>query len=262
MQVLREQLRGRGLRHRDIAARLQVAERTVSRWLSSDKIEASQIERLCGLLNMTFFDLCEIAAQQIEERVSRLTVQQEQTLAEDDLLLYVFRQLLKGWTADEIRGDLEIPEPILIDALIRLQKLELIELLPLNQVRLRTVRNIEWWPKGPCSRSANNWLSHLLEDADISEPEAIWSFDEIKLSAASLAQLKPKFDQLLQEVRDLSNLDRRQSQDAREWYACILAMRPVKILPYPEWPTPTRGRHSGQRQPRERPRPYRHAQPR
>jgi len=155
MRVLRELLRSRGLRHRDIAKRLNVAERTVTRWLSSDKIEASQIEKLSGLLNMTFFDVCELASRRIEERTSRLTLQQEQILADDHLLLYVFRQLLKGWTADEISEDLEIPKPVLIETLIRLEKLELIELLPFNQVRLRTVRNVEWLPKGPCSRSTN-----------------------------------------------------------------------------------------------------------
>ncbi len=241
MNVLRELLRARGLRNRDIAERLNIAERTVSRWLSNDKIDASLIESLCGLLNITFFELCELASQRVEDRISRLTIQQEQVLAEDDLLLYVFRQLLKGWTTEEIRVDLEIPESALIDALIRLQKIDLIELLPRNQVRLRTVRNIKWLPKGPCSRSANEWLGRAFEDADVSDSQSVWAFDEVKLSEASCAQLRPKFERLLEEIRELSNDDRRLNPDARRWYACILAIHPSQLLPYTRWPAPSRG---------------------
>lgn len=247
MKLLRELFRADGMRQRDIAKRLNVNERTVTRWLSSDTIDASQIEQLCGLLNITFLDLCELASKQIEGRASRLTLQQEQTLADDDLLLYVFKQLLKGWTAEEIREDLAIPEAALVATLIRLDKMELIELLPHNQARLRVARDVEWLPNGPYSRSANGWLDHLLKNVDVGEPDAVWSFDEIKLSKASCAQLKPKFDQLLQEVWALSQMDRRLSQEARQWYACILALRPSVVTPYPEWPSPTRGYHRSRR---------------
>ena len=242
MTVLRELLRAHGIRQRDIAERLQVCERTVTRWLSSETIEAALIEDLCGLVGVSFFDLCELAGKRVEQRVSHLTTAQEQALAEDDLLTYVFMQLLKGWSADEIRLDLELAEPILIDALIRLQKIGLIELLPRNQVRLRTVQAVQWRPGGPFSRIVNRWLKRCLENADYNEPDSLWRFDEIKLSAASRAQLRLKFETLIEEVQALSDLDRRLNADAREWYALILTARPSELLPYPKWPSSNRGR--------------------
>lgn len=241
MQVLRELLRTHGIRHRDIAERLNISERTVSRWLSSDKIEASQIEQLCGLLNMTLFDVCELAAQRGDDRVARLTVRQEQELVEDDLLIYTFRQVLRGWTAEEMRDDLQIPEPVLVDALIRLEKLGLIELLPHNQVRLRTVKNIAWLPRGPFTKSINQWLRGSLGDIDFNEPRAVLSFDELKLSQASCAQLRPKLDEVIREARELSEIDRRLNPADTDWYVCIMAIRPSKIQPFPQWPTPSSG---------------------
>jgi len=143
MKVLRELLRARGIRQRDIAERLEVSERTVTRWFSDNDIGLRPVEDLCGMLDLSFFDLCELASSQVEDRISRLTSQQEQALVEDALLVYVFRQILKGWTAQEIGAEREIPEPDLVGALMRLQKLGLIEVLPHNQIRLRTIRNIE-----------------------------------------------------------------------------------------------------------------------
>jgi len=236
MKVLRELLRARGIRHRDIAERLQVSERTVTRWFSDNDIGLRPVEDLCGMLDLSFFDLCELASSRVEDRISRLTSQQEQALVESALLVYVFRQILKGWTAQEISAEREIPEADLVGALMRLQKLGLIEVLPHNQIRLRTIRNIEWSPRGPYSRSANQWLTRCVQGADIGEPNSVWAFDEIKLSGASVAQLREKFDRLLEDVIELADGDRRRNPGSRDWYACILALRPMEVPPYPDWP--------------------------
>jgi hypothetical protein len=190
---------------------------------------------------MTLFEICELAAQRTEERISRLSVSQEQALVEDDLLIYVFRQVLKGWSAEEMQADLQIPEPVLVDALVRLQKLDLIELLPRNQVRLRTVRNIAWRPRGPITKSANQWLRGILEDIDFNDQSSVLAFDEIKLSAGSCAQLRSKFEAVIREAQELGESDRRLNAAETGWHACILALRPSKILPYPQWPAPNRG---------------------
>jgi len=244
MKVLRELLHAQGIRQRDIAERLHAGERTVRRWLSSDEIGVARIEKLCGLLNISFFELCELAATRVEDRITRLTASQEQALVDDGLLTFVFRQVLKGWTTEEIRFDLELSEPELVDALVRLEKLGLIELMPRNQVRLRTVRNIEWAPRGPYSISVNRWLQRCFEGADIGEPGSVWAYDEIKLSAGSVAQLRPKFDRLLEDVRELGDLDRHYNSNGRDWYACILSIRPMDVPTYPKWPAPSRPRRS------------------
>jgi transcriptional regulator with XRE-family HTH domain len=235
MQALRQVLRAHGLRYRDIAEKLHVGERTVARWMTSEKIDTSTIEDLCSLIDMTFFDLCEFVLQRSEEAISQLTLQQEQELAGSNLLQYFFMQLLKNWPVEDIRRELELSEPELINALIRLEKVGLIDLLPQNRVRLRVAKKVKFRPSGPFLNNASNWVRDMVADFSFAEPHTECAIEAIKLSPASRAALRPKFERLLDEARELGDLDRRTNSDSRDWYACILIARPYKVSPYRTW---------------------------
>lgn len=225
MDVLRDALRSRGLRFADVGRKLGVSERTVTRWFTSPSIESSTVERLCALVDLSFFELCELATKRVETRPSQLTFTQEQILAKDDLLSYLFAQILKGWTARELQQDMEIPEAVFVDALIKLEKAGLVDLLPGNEIRLRTTRKFQVKPRGPYSRYVNNWLARILDKPDIDEPRSVWRHDTLKLSAGSLAQLQQKFDVLIKEAQDLCDSDRRSGDSPGEWYGLTLVSR-------------------------------------
>ena len=235
LELLRELLRKRGLRYREIAQNLGVTERTVTRWFSTDRIDTRTVDQLCELAGISFFNLCELAANRVENRESRLSVSQEQSLADDPLLRYLFSQILRGWSAAELGREADIPQSDLVAALIRLERLGLIALLPGNEIQLRTAVDIDWAPNGPVTKSTNQWLNWVLDAADVGEPDAAWAVDALKLSANSLAQLKAKFHQLRQDARDLSDVDRHAPSESREWYAFILAARPVDMRPFASW---------------------------
>ena len=238
MDVLREFLRRHGLRYRDIAKELQVTERTVTRWFASESNDTAVLERLCGLVGLTFFELCELASKRVETRIIHLSLAQEQLLADEGLLSYLFAQILKGWTAEEIQREAEIPDAIFVDGLIRLEKSGLIDFLPGNEIRLRTIKNIQWRPGGPFSRFQNRWLAWVLDKIDIAELRSAWAIDALKLSSSSLAQLQRKFEALRQEALELSDIDRRSHDASRVWYALVLGARQVDLIPpLLEWPT-------------------------
>ena len=237
MDVLQDLLRSRGLRHRDIARRLDVAERTVTRWFSNQGVDTRVVERLCELAQVSFFDLCELAGKRVEQRSCHLTVQQEQALADDDLLNYLFAQVVQGWTFDDFVQELELSPALLIAALIRLEKIGIIEFLPGNEIRLKTAKDIEWRKRGPFSKSINNWLARSLENPDVDETNALWAFDSLKLSQASVEVLRQKCQALRQEARKLSDMDRHTNAGKRSWYSVIFAARPVRLRPVAEWMT-------------------------
>jgi len=238
MEVLREFLRRRGLRYRDIARELQVTERTVTRWFASESNDTKVLERLCALVGLTFFELCELASKRVETRITYLSLKQEQMLADDGLLSYLFSQVLKGWTTEEIQREAEIPDAVFVDALIRLEKSGLIDLLPGNEIRLRTIKDMRWRPGGPFSRFQNRWLAWVLDKIDITEPRSAWAIDAMKLSSSSLAQLQRKFEALQQEALELSDVDRRSHDPSRVWYALVLGARQIDLIPpLLEWPT-------------------------
>jgi len=241
IEVLREFLRARGLGPREIARRLDVSERTVLRWFASKAVDTAIVERLSALAGLSFFELCELAGRLVEARLTRLSVAQEQALVDDALLNYIFVNTLKGWTSAELKREINVPEPMFVDALIRLEKLGLIGLLPGNEIRLRTSRDIQWRKDGPYSRYVNMFLGWSLNKPDISDPRSLWTLDIMKLSPGSLAQLQRKFDAMIAEALLLSEQDRRSNDVQREWHAVVLTARRIAFPPLSEWPTQYRG---------------------
>jgi transcriptional regulator with XRE-family HTH domain len=236
MGVLREFLQARGLRYRDIAQALDVTERTVMRWFASEAVDTKVIERLCSLIDISFFELFEFAARRVDSRLTTLTVEQEQALVDNALMNYLFVHILKGWFPKELQREVNIPEPMLVESLIQLEKWGLIELLPGNEIRLRTTRDIQWRKDGPYSRYMNMFLRWCLKQPDVTEARSSWTFETLKLSSGSLAQLRRKFETLKEDAIALSDQDRRSNDTSRDWYAVIFAARPIAFTPMSEWP--------------------------
>jgi hypothetical protein len=237
MDVLRELLGARNLRTGGIAERLGVTDRTVMRWFASATVDSVIIERLCGLAGLSFFEVCELAARRVEVRGSTLTVEQEQALVDDALLNYIFTFTLKGWSAAELQTEVAVPEAMFVDALIRLEKNGLIELLPGNEIRLRTTRDIRWRKNGPYSRYMNMFLRWSLNKPDICEEKSFWTFEVLKLSLGSLSVLRRRYKELIEEATALSDRDRRSNDPSRDWSAVVLATRNIAITPLSQWRT-------------------------
>ncbi len=140
-----------------------------------------------------------------------------------------------------MKREINIPEPMFVDALIRLEKMGLIALFPDNEIRLRTAKDIQWRKRGPYSRYREGVLKWSLNKLDMTDPNSLWTIEPLKLSPSSLAQLQRKFDTLKGEAIALSEQDRRSNDTSREWYTLVLAARHVDMMPLSEWPTPYRG---------------------
>ena len=237
MDVLREFLRARGLRSRDVAKELDVTERTVLRWFASEAVDTKVLEKLCALIEISFFELCELAARRVEVRLAQLSIEQEQALVDYPLLNYLFTHAIKGWSTAELQSEMDIPEAMFVDALIRLEKIGLIALMPGNEIRLRTAKDIQWRKNGPYSRYMDMFLKWSLNKPDIAEPKSLWTVEPMKFSSGSLAQLRRKFDTLKGEAVALSEQDRRSNDMSREWFSLVLVARHVDMTPLSEWPT-------------------------
>ena len=236
MDVLRELFRQHGLRFADIAEKLGVTERTVTRWFSADSIETAILQQMCELVGIDFFTLCELAAKRRDNRPDRHTLKQEQALAASPLLTYLFVQICKGWTAEELKADIGIPEAVLVDHLLQLDKIGLIDLLPGNEIRLKTARDMRLIPNGPYARNLNRWLGERFKNPNVDEPNAAWVCDFMKLTPGSRERIERKFRALVQEANELSDSDRRANAAGREWYGLVLVVRPENVRPFSEWP--------------------------
>jgi transcriptional regulator with XRE-family HTH domain len=228
--ALKQLLRARGLRYRDIAERLGVTERTVKRWLADRGLTMNVAEDLCGVLGMSFIELCEFAKDDLDTRPQRLSREQERLLFSDLQLGLVFMLLMRGWTAYEIQRECGLPEATLVGHLVRLERIKLVQLLPGNKVRLLFGRRIEWQENGEVGRAFGRHFKNLFATMDYSNPDAIWSTQVFKLSPRSLSEVRGKFRALVRDIQQTSDADRRLDDGDRNWHVILLAARPFDPL--------------------------------
>jgi transcriptional regulator with XRE-family HTH domain len=225
--TLRQLLKARGLGPGEIAEALGVSERSLRRWFSDGGLTLEQLEKLCALVQLSVFDLYELASRTAEYRPKRLTLRQERELAEDYVLIFVFVHLLNGWRPSELEREANMPPALMIVTLSRLEKIGLIENLPGGHVKLMTAREIEWHENGPMRRHVQGYINYHFNNLNINEHNFLGKTESLKLSVASIAEIESKFAKLMDEIRDMARIDMTRASTDKRWYAILLAARSV-----------------------------------
>ncbi|HEX4507922.1 MAG TPA: helix-turn-helix transcriptional regulator [Alphaproteobacteria bacterium] len=229
INALKQLCRSRGLRYREIAAQLGVTERTVKRWFAGHGLTLQIVEDLCNALGITFIELCEVAKEDIDTRPTRLGREQARELFSDLRLALVFILLTRGWSAQEIQRECGMPEALMVEHLVKLEKLKLVELLPGNKVRLLFARIIRWHESPDAGRAFARGLRNLFVEMDFSRPNAVWSSQVVNISDQALQELLAKFQALTLEVMRNADAD-RSSPTHKSWQALLLAAQPFDPL--------------------------------
>ena len=146
---LKNQLKTRGLRYSDIAQHLQLSEGSVKRLLAEDsQVSLERLENICSLLDMEMSELFRLAYIK-DNKLTSLTLKQEQRLINDKRLLLVAICVIKGYQFQQIVEQYQFTTTDLIQRLADLDRLNIIELLPENKIRLRISPSFRWQHTGP-----------------------------------------------------------------------------------------------------------------
>jgi transcriptional regulator with XRE-family HTH domain len=219
----------RGLRYREIAALLDVTERTVKRWFAGSGLTLQIVEDLCNVLGVTFMELCEVANDDLDTRPTRLGREQERLLFTDLQLAFVFILLNRGWSAQEIQRDCRMSEALLVEHLVKLERLRLVELLPGNKVRLLFARNIRWHDGAEAGKAFARELQKLFVTMDFSTPNSIWSSQVVNISAQALTDVLAKMQSFTLEI--VKNADSEKgSSNSKSWHVILMAAQPFDPL--------------------------------
>lgn len=225
--ALKQVLKGRGLTYRDVAIELGVSEAAIKRSFSQHSFSLDRLEAICDLAGISFFELARRAEDSASSRPATLSDAQEQALADQPMLVFTFHLVLGGWTFERIIAEYAVTEAELIPALVRLDRLGLIVLLPNNNIRLTTQRSIEYRHGGPMRRMFESTVKAAFLDQDFDVPGAIWEFEVGELSAASRALVNRRIGQLFREIRDLIGADAILPLSAKENTGMLVALTPI-----------------------------------
>lgn len=153
--IVKNKAKSQGITQNDLAIKLGVSLPTIKRWYGGGTIT---LESLKLLVNEVGLSLTEVFSS-IEESTSesfQYTVEQESFFsAQPDYLAY-FDNLLRGLSPLQIQKKFHISERKTVQYLSKLDKLELIEWLPKNKIRLLVKGEPIWKTNGPLAVKLRN----------------------------------------------------------------------------------------------------------
>ena len=100
LKSLKKCLRAKGLGYRDLAEALDLSESSVKRIFSKQSFTLERLEEVCRFLDMSIYDLTRLTRIDTKDEITRLTLEQDQGLADDPLALTYFYLMLTGRTPE------------------------------------------------------------------------------------------------------------------------------------------------------------------
>lgn len=223
--VLKQQIRIRGMRYKDIADQLGVSVMTVKRYLNSNRVPIEVLEDIGACLGLGLLELAELARADDRGDALDLELQQEIALASDYALALMRLLLYSGMTVAEIMDEYDVEESTVVGLLTRLDRLKLIELLPGNRVRIRGPRHVEWKPGGPIRRTIDNDIRTSFVAMDFANTDDFFGYETVRLTKSSVKQLEDHMRNLVHQVRILHRLDQGAKSEDKQWHTVLVAQR-------------------------------------
>jgi len=224
MQALRSELRAAGITYKQLALRLGMSESSMKRVFSQGDMSLTRLAQVCKAVGVAMEDVLRQAAD-AAPHADTLTLAQERSLVEDPELLLVAICCLGHWSLAQIVDTYQLSEAQVIVHLVRLDRLALIELKPLNRYRLRVSRAFRWLADGPVQQFVRE---HVVDDYFAGR------FDGAgetllcvhgRLSDSSAQELVQKIQQLAAELARLHQDDQRLRPAERDGYTLLLGFR-------------------------------------
>lgn len=226
IDTLKRCLKARGLTYRDVAKTLKLSEASIKRLFSECSFTMQRLEQICQMMDLSFSDLARLNDRNYLEKQTTLSIDQEEALASDPILLCYFYLLLNGWDIERIASRFDLDEPKQVRMLARLDTLGLVELQPANKVRLLTARRIQWREGGMIRRMYERDVKLAFLQHSFSEEHSHFGFESAELAPESARMILRKIASLGQEFDDFAEMDVNLKPDQKCGYGLMLALRP------------------------------------
>ena len=223
-EALKMHLKARGMTYADVAKALKISEATVKRIFALKNCTLERLDEICQLVQV---DLAELARGMPRESrlINRLTREQEEELMSDPALLLVAVSALHQMRVEEIMATYQLDETQCVRALLRLEKIGILELHENNRIRLRIARTFSWIPEGPIMRYVKSQLPDFFAHP-FDRPGQLMHMISIRLSRAAQVALLQQLEQIAREYSEQHNADARLPLDQRQPVSVLLAVRP------------------------------------
>jgi transcriptional regulator with XRE-family HTH domain len=231
LQALRAQMRRAGLTYRTLAERVGMSESSIKRLFSQGDMGLARLEQFCQAVGVPLHDVLQEALQ-AAPGIDELTLEQERSLVADPVLLLVAVCCLGHWSFEHIVETYRVDAAPCTAALVRLDRLGLIELKPLNRYRLRVSRTFRWRPDGPVQAY---FREHVVADyfgGRFDGPGETLLAVPARLSSASARQARQHIERLAEALSRLHQDDARLPIHERDGYTLVVGLRSWELAAF------------------------------
>ena len=218
-------LREAGRTYADVARHLSLSEASVKRLFAQESLSVRRLEQVCELAGTSFAELVARMESQ-REYLTALTHEQEKALVSNPKLLLQMYMLLSGAGPFDICESFRVSRSEAQRLLVRLDRLAIIELRPLNRIKLLTARNFSWRPGGPVERLFREQVQVEFLDSDFTGSEESQRFVSGLVSRATLDRLRQGIDDLAREFEEGVRHDANLPREDRIACSSVMAVRP------------------------------------
>ena len=228
LDALKRVLKSRRVTYSELALRIGLSEASVKRLFSQQTFTLARLQQVLKALDMDFFELAKLA-RGAGDAPQEMSEEQEQALASEPNLMGVFYLLFNDWQPAQILARYELTEAELTRWLAKLDRLQLIDLMPGNRVKLKVSRHLRLKPSGAirAKHGQRTMTDFLAVEFDRHGGHFLFEFRDI--SPASFAVMQRKIDRLAAEFNELAELDSTLPPEQRQSIGLALGMRPWRI---------------------------------
>jgi len=224
VDAIKVTLKQQGMTYRQLAQQLDVSESTIKQMFANGNFSLNRLDLICELLDVDLNALLELS-ESLEDRLTSISLEQEQALIEDKKLLVVAYCLVNHWKVEEIVERYDISNIEVITLLARLDKMRLIELQPNNKVRLLMANNFSWNPNGPIERYFRSTIQTEFFNTTFEEDGALRVVKNGVLTTKGQVDLRNRLKMLDSLFDEISEQERKIPISERHGVTMILAIR-------------------------------------
>jgi hypothetical protein len=233
VDILKRELKARGVKYADLARHLRLSEASVKRMFSRGDFTLKRFDEICRHAQIEFSELARGMVRD-EALISHLTVEQEKEIVADRKLFLVAVCVLNQVTFAQIVETYDISATECIQLLVRLDRLKFIQLQPGNRIKLLVSRTFAWLPDGPIQRFFNDQAHSEFFRSRFNRPDEFMLVLNGMLSKSSTADVVNLLKRVTRDFSDLHNEDTRLPLHERSAMTLLVAVRHWQLAAFAE----------------------------
>ena len=224
INTLKKQLKAAAKTYADVAVHLNLSEASVKRLFACEHFTLQRLEQVCHLLGLELSELLQLMESE-QQRIVHLSREQEQIIVDDTLLLLISISVINGYTIDDITSQYDVTLAQCIQKLAILDRLNIIELMPNNRIRLRVASNFNWLPNGPIQQYFQRSVVQDFFNSQFDQEHELLLVLNGLLTNASNSELQKKLRKLAVDLHELAKQDQPQPMAHKYGNTVVLAVR-------------------------------------